>query len=208
MALRPPGAGVIARIRMPAFAEIIEWAATLHGIELLFAITAAAGSLVFLFRIVMSLFFGDLDVDVDADFDLDGGGDGGFSLLSIQGLSSFFMMFGFVGLAVSYTGFSTLASVAAAFFSGAGALLLVGWITSSMYRLQSSGNVQVKNAIGSQGTVYLTIPKGGTGSVQINVQNRLRTMDAVAADKKEIKTGQGIKVVEVRGDDILIVEKD
>jgi hypothetical protein len=39
--------------------------------------------------------------------------------------------------------------------------------------LQSSGTLATADAVGSSGTVYLKIPKGGTGRVNINFKNHL-----------------------------------
>ena len=50
-----------------------------------------------------------------------------------------------------------------------------------MMRLQSSGTVSLFAAVGSEGSVYLTVGKDG-GRVQINFANRLREFDAVSAD--------------------------
>ena len=57
-----------------------------------------------------------------------------------------------------------------------------------MLRLQSSGTVSLFAAVGSEGSVYLTVGKDG-GRVQINFANRLREFEAVSADGATIPTG-------------------
>jgi hypothetical protein len=54
-----------------------------------------------------------------------------------------------------------------------------------MLRLQSSGTVSLFAAVGSEGSVYLTVGKEG-GRVQINFANRLREFEAVSADGASI----------------------
>jgi membrane protein implicated in regulation of membrane protease activity len=74
-----------------------------------------------------------------------------------------------------------------------------------MGKLQSEGTLDVWNALGKEGTVYLTIPPTGKGIVQINVQDTLRELSAVSKDKTEIKTGERIVVVDIVGGSTLVV---
>jgi membrane protein implicated in regulation of membrane protease activity len=169
---------------------------------------------------------GDLDLD-HGGADLDGGdgdfdhGDGdvhaehgydssdiSFRLLSFQGLTAFFMMFGWVGLAMSKgSGFGNGISMIA----GTGAGLVSVWIISRMFqgfsKLQSSGTMNLKNAIGGEGTVYLTVPKEGRGKVRVTVQGHLKVMEAVAEGGKELPTDTRIKVVDVVNGNVMVVKK-
>ena len=72
--------------------------------------------------------------------------------------------------------------------------------------LQSSGTIDLNNAVGQEGHVYLTIHPGQTGKVQITVQDRLMVLNAIAEGNEEIKTGQRVWVVRVSAG-TLIVEK-
>jgi hypothetical protein len=136
---------------------------------------------------------------VDSDFS--------FKLLSMQGLTAFFMMFGLVGLAILRTRAPIILSV----FGGVAAGLFAVWIISILFaqmkRLQSEGTLDLQNAVGASGSVYLPIPKGGSGQVQVAVQGSLKVFDAVSADKKMIPTGEKIQVVGVVDQKTLIVEK-
>jgi membrane protein implicated in regulation of membrane protease activity len=133
--------------------------------------------------------------------------DTSFKLLTFQGLVAFFMMFGLVGLMFD-RGFhvGSLLSLAGAFAAGSATLWLIAKAMTMMVHLQSSGTIDLKKAIGEEGTVYLTIPEAGVGKVQVSVQGRLMEFDAEATDKKPIKTGERIRVVFLKGND-LIVEK-
>ena len=53
-------------------------------------------------------------------------------------------------------------------------------------------------AVGSEGSVYLTVSKEG-GRVQINFANRLREFEAISADGATIPTGTPIRVQSVDG---------
>ena len=169
-------------------------------------------------------FGGDVDIDMDVDVDVDADvgveadvGDGevalqdstaSFRLLTFQGLTGFFMMFGLVGLALTrQTKVSEPWAIAGALIWG----LLTLWVIAKMFQfmknLQSSGTIDMRNAVGQEGTVYLTIPSGGTGKAQVAIQDRLRVLDAVTQDGEKLKTGEPIRVVRVKGDNVLIVEK-
>jgi len=184
--------------------EIIYWASTIIG-----------GTL-FVLRIVM-LFIGGGVSDDGLDAALDSGGadasghhgdaDVSFKLLSLQGLTSFFMMFGLVGLALLKAGLHILLTVVGGIVAGLGTVAVVSLIFTQMKRLQTDGTLNIQNTIGKDGNVYLSIPKNGSGQVQIIVQGSLKIFDAVSSNKNPIATGEKIHVVSVAGDNTLVVEK-
>lgn len=194
---------------------MLEFYNRLNGLEQVYFCAAALGGLFFLLRMLASMFghgdHGDVDVTVDAsDPSLHhvGDSDGSFKLVSVQGLVGFFLMFGLVGLALSRESHVAPGwSVVGAFVAGGLMMVLVAWIAAEMRNLQSSGNVDMKNAVGQQGSVYLSIPADGSGQAQVAVQGRMRIYDAVSKEKTPIKTGERIEVVEVVSGNILVVRK-
>ena len=206
---------------MPAFIE------NLNGLELLFACCAVFGTVLFAIRLIMMFIggiddahsadahdMGDMDTgtgDVDgADMDHTGDvhdSDISFKLLSLQGITAFFMMFGLVGWAViRQSPENALIPIAAGTVAG----LLTVWVMKKIFQfatsLQSSGTMNLNNAIGQEGTVYLTIHPGESGKVQVSVQDRLSVLEAVAESNEEIKTGEPIRVVRITAGK-LVVEK-
>lgn len=184
--------------------EVIYWASTIIG-----------GTL-FILRLGMMLLGGGLNDDA-LDSALDGGdmdvtgdhadADVSFKLLSVQGLTSFFMMFGLVGLALLRAGLHVLITIVGGAAAGLVTVAVTGLIFSQMKRLQTEGTIRIQSTVGSEGTVYLTIPKNGTGQVQIIAQGSLKIFDAVSSNKSQIATGQKIRVTGVSGGNTLIVEK-
>lgn len=203
--------------------------AGLLWIEIIYWAAAIIGGTLFLLRVAMMLIgggFGDGDVDVphdiphdiphdvhvDGDIHTDVSGDHpssniSFKLLSVQGLTSFFMMFGLVGLALLKSNLPVLVTVIGAMIAGLVTVALIGLIFTQMNRLQTEGTIRIQNTIGTEGTVYLTIPKDGTGQVQVIVQGSLKIFDAMSNDKNKIATGEKIKVIGVASGNTLIVEK-
>ena len=84
---------------------------------------------------------------------------------------------------------------------------LMGIIFAAMLRLQRDGTLNIRNAIGQQGTVYLTIPREGSGQASVVVQGSLKVFDAVTENKQKIPTGDKIKVVGIVDNQTLIVTK-
>ena len=182
-----------------------------NGIEIFFLVCALIGGVFVLVRLGLQFAGGDVHTDLDTDLDIDAGGhhtdsDAGFKILSLHGLSTFLMMFGLVGLALyrqSRAGFPV--ALVGAVLAGLAAVWLIGKLFQGAAKLQSSGTLPTAAALGSTGTVYLTIPEQGTGRVSVNLQGRLREFDAVAKDGRKIPTGTAIKVVQVHAN-ILVVE--
>ena len=201
---------------------------SLNGIEKTFLLCAVIGSTLFLIRTVLFFVGGDADSDVDGDFDGDIDIDGdidfdgdidtsglehidsaaSFHIFSLHGITGFFMMFGLVGLAMSReSSFTPLVAVSGGLVAGVFTMWLVAKIFVSMKKLQSDGTLNLKNAIGKDGTVYLSIPIDGTGKVRVIVQESLKIFNAVSSNKEEIKTGENIKVVKIISGNVFVVEK-
>ncbi len=180
--------------------------------ELFFLICAVVGGFFVVARLVLQFVgavddfdtAGEIDLDVDAEHT---DSDVGFKLLSMHSLTSFLMMFGLVGLALyRQSGVGFIFSIFGATLAG----LFSVWIISRLFALfsgmQSSGTLKTAESVGSTGTVYMTIPEGGTGRVTINFKNRLREFDASAVGGASLETGAVVKVVQVNGN-ILVVER-
>ena len=78
---------------------------------------------------------------------------------------------------------------------------------SQMKRLQSDGTIDIQSAIGQIGSVYLGIPTGGTGQVQITIQGALKFFDALSKDGQAIVTGEKIRVAGIMDNSTLVVER-
>ncbi len=185
--------------------------AGMSWLEKIFLVCAVAGGFLFVVRFILQFFGMDGDADVPGELDATGDmhmdSDAAFSIFSFQGITAFLMMFGLMGLFVQTgVGLGAAVSIPAAAAVGVGASWMQARLLSALLGLQSSGTIDLKNAIGAEGTVYLTIPEGGTGKVQVYIQNRLQEFDAVSNDGSAIKTGEQVKVVFWKGD-ALTVEK-
>lgn len=185
----------------------------LAGLEVFFLFCAAVGGFFVFIRLVMQFMGVDHDADptAEAPVDVDAShadSDMGFKFLSLHGLTAFFMMFGLVGFALfRQSNMGHLISIVGGLAAGFASVWIIGRLFAAVGRLQTSGTVSLKSAIGCEGSVYLTIPPQGTGKVTITVSNRLREFDATTKDEAGLKTGAAIRVVGVSSDK-LVVEKN
>ncbi len=197
------------------------------ALERVFIVCAALGGCLFVVRMLLMFIsgMGHGDVTGTGHGDVGGAGHDGsvgggtahhggssdsdvsFRALSFQGLTAFFMMFGLVGWAmIRESRYSAPISALAAAGAGLGTVWLLKFLFESAGKLQSSGTLNMNNAVGREGTVYLTIRPGQVGKVQIAVQNAMETLDATTEQSDEIKTGQRVKVVKLSAR-LLVVEK-
>jgi hypothetical protein len=195
-------------------------------LEIIFIGSAVIGGTLFILRmltmVIGGMDFGDADVPTDFDGGFDGALDGdigldgevdhpstdySFKFLSLQGLTAFFMIFGLVGLALHRADLWPIISIAGGTVMGTLTVWLIGLVFTAMMGLQRSGTIQIKNAIGQQGTVYLTIPATGSGQVEVVVQGSLKIFDAVSEGENTIPTHSKVKVVGVADNNTLTVTK-
>lgn len=184
---------------------------SLSPVQKVFLFCAVLGGGVFVIRTILSLAgMGDHDIhDGDFDFsDSHADADTSFRLFSLHGLTGFFMMFGLVGLGLSRQFWvPDIAAGTVGVLAGLGTVWVIGKVFASMTKLQCDGTLKLSDAMGQQGKVYLTIPAGGTGQVQVAFQGRVMIYDAISGDKEMIKTGEQIVVIDIAGGNTLVVEK-
>lgn len=153
-----------------------------NGLEIFFLACAIIGGFFVIVKLILQFVGGDSDTDVGVGSDDDTGhidSDIGFRVLSMHGLSAFFMMFGLVGLAFyRQSQMGEVISIVGAVAAGLVSVWVIRKLFQSAARLQSSGTLRTVDVIGSTGTVYLTIPEKGIGRVSVNFRNRLREFDA------------------------------
>ena len=177
------------------------------GIDILFAVMALIGTVLFLIYFILILIGGVADgvlevAGFDADFDM--GAEGIFHMLTIQGILSFIMMFGISGLAVTQSDGGDLLAIAVAVISGIFSMWIIGKVFQVMKSLEVDGTVKHSLAVGAQGKVYMEIKAGQTGQVQVEFQNAMRTCDAVLEDEKwSLDTGKFVEVVNVIGETLV-----
>jgi hypothetical protein len=157
-----------------------------------FLLCLALGAIVLVIQIALDLF------GVGHSHDMTLAGDG-LDLLSVRTISAGAVLFGAVGLWLGSMGVPALFVVPAAVVAGAGAGVASALLTRQLLKLESSGSLQLENAVGQPGTVYLPIPprKEGFGKVHFTLQGRTVELRAVTEERSALPTGAAVIVVSV-----------
>lgn len=213
------------------------WWVALTLTQQIFYIIAIVSSIVLMLQIILNLIGlagGDLNMDGvpdalevphDIEFHLDGshldvghldgahldGGhlDSGLGLMSFRTILAFLVGFGWGGVVVSGADAVPWFSVLIATLTGGVFMLVVFWLMRMMFRLSDSGNIDIANAEGKTGTVYLPIPAQNTGSgqVQLMIQGRLREVPAITDEPQPLPTGTHVQIVQILDGNVMLVRR-
>lgn len=187
----------------------------LSSTENIFWVCAILGSLFFLFKILVTLAGGgDLDVESDVNADaLDSidahGTEVAFKLISLTSISSFIMMFGWVGLAsYSQFGLTTLPSLLVAFVAGLITMYLVGKLFLVAGNFTSKGaSFSKTDLIGQVASVYHEIPENGRGKIQITIAGMHREFEAESDNNQKIESFKSVKIIKLLNESTVIVKE-
>ena len=149
--------------------------------------------------------FGDNEVtEVPDDFGLDG-----LRILTVRGIIAFLVVFSWVGIVLESTGAQLFVTIPVSTVCGFATMVLLAFLMRAVLKLRSDGNMDAKNAVGTSGKVYLTIPpaRSGEGKVQLLLQGSFVELGAVTDDEDAIPTGSEIVVVGVSGQTDLVVRR-
>lgn len=172
---------------------------TTSTLELIFSASALIGGVLFLLWFVLLLLGGVAEGVFEGLFGLEMdvmSSDGSFDAMTFQGVMAFMMFFGLAGLYTMNSDGSDSLAIAAGGIAGGASMYGTGKIFQVFFALEASGNVEMSEAIGVRGSVYLRIPEGGVGQVQIELGGALKTYNAKSEDGQGIATGDFIEVVD------------
>ncbi|MCL2071043.1 MAG: hypothetical protein FWH07_02280 [Oscillospiraceae bacterium] len=156
---------------------------------------------------------GGLDTDTGGDFDgSDGSGSSEFGIagmFTLQGVASFFCVFGWVSIFAYRSGLPLILAALIAAVLGLATMFAIAKVMMYLTRLAHSGTLDVKNLLGSMGTVYLKIPAKGSGKGKVMVQTseRFVEFDAVSEVENEIPNNAQVRVIDILGENVLVVER-
>jgi len=155
--------------------------------------------------------FDGVDLDADGDFDPDPDVDefhaSGFRLFTIKGIVAFFAIFGWTGIVILAKGGSTLLASIVSLIAGSIALIGVAAALYAFSKMQSDGTLNIRNAVGHTGTVYIPIApdrKPG-GKIQLILQDELRDLPAITDFHTAIPTGTSVVITAIGENDSLVV---
>jgi hypothetical protein len=173
--------------------------------QLFYGIGLLAG-LMSLLLAVLSMIGMEAHDSVDAIGSADVGGGGG--IFSVKPLTGFFLGFGWAGgMAMDY-GLSVLAAIGVACLAGGALMVIVILMIRAIYSLRSDGTIQVKQAVGAVGTVYISLPANmaSGGQVVVNFSGRQATFAALSTSDRPIASGEKVRVVSLVDNGTVLVE--
>lgn len=182
---------------------------TLFTFFLLCAIAGGAVLLVQLLGAVLGLGGDELD---GPDLDVDAGDDSHsgilFGLISFRTLVAALTFFGLFGLLGNSLGLPPVVQVTIGSMGGMVALLIVWWLMRTMRQLGQDSTIRLEAAIGSEATVYTSIPGAsrGSGKVMLNFHGRVEEYAAMTAYPESLTSGTRVRIVNVHGGSTLEVE--
>lgn len=188
------------------------WYAGLSDTMRAFWICAGVSTLIFLVQFAMT-FIGVGETDGDFDFDGDAGDTmdfgGVMSLFSVRNVVNFFMGFGWGGVCFGPYIDNKILIYLCAILSGLLFVAICLFVMKQLFKLQSSGNIDMNDCVGKVCDVYLRIPaaKSGKGKVQMSINGTIIEWDAMTDDSEEIKTGSKVKVIAHLGGGTMLVER-
>ena len=198
----------------------LDFLQTADGTARLFLILAFSGTLFFALRMVMALVagFGDHDVGADAHVHdvhapSDGhhghGSDVAFQLISLNSITGFIMMFGWVGLAAySDRRWSAVNATIAGLIGGFVTMVLTAHVFRMAMGLVNVGErFSTAKTVGSTATVYAEIPAEGRGQIQVTANGLKRTLDAVSEDHVPLASFSTVTVVKAIDERTVAVRK-
>ncbi|MBQ7377477.1 MAG: hypothetical protein IJW71_04050 [Clostridia bacterium] len=210
-----------------------EWWNALGTVSQVFFCIAVPATLVLLIQTLMLLIgigddadgLGDSVLDGDA-VDIDNTADGifgedsiseapdasgleGLRIFTVRGIVAFFVVFGWAGLAMQDAGVHLGITLPVAALGGFAMMVALAFLFRAVMKLRSDGNLDNRNAVGTSGKVYLTVPpaRSGSGKVQVMLQGALVERDAVTDEETAIPTDAEIVVVGVSGGVDLVVKR-
>lgn len=196
---------------------MINWWNGLELAQQIFALIAIPSTAILIIQTVLQLIgIGgddvpeDIDGDgiPDSDLDAAAAADDGLSLFSIRGILSMLCITGWLGVGLLETALPDWAAILIAVAAGVATLIGIAFLMRGIYKLQSSGNIDISNAIGKVAQVYIPIPAAGAGSgkVTITLQEKFCEYTAITAASEALKTGSYVRVVSVSDGGVLLVE--
>ena len=185
---------------------------SLEPLQKFFWTIACCASLVFIIQTIMTFVGLGTDTDVDAgpmDGSVDSMEDGALSgVFSFRNLVNFLLGYGWAGVLLHDSIEKGWLLQLIAIAVGLVFVLAFVFMFRQVMKLSHDGSFKMEEAVGLKADVYLRIPaaRTGRGKVQVSVKGSIHEIDAMTDNDTEIATGGQVQIVEVLGDDLLLVK--
>jgi hypothetical protein len=173
------------------------WESLTQAKQLFYGIGIVAGLIALVLAVLG--FIGMEHTDAVDAVDAAGVDHGGGGIFSIKPLTGFFLGFGWAGGIALDAGLSIGVSLLIAFGAGGTIMAIVVAMFRAILSMRSDGTVQIKQAVGAIGTVYVTLPAhmAPGGQVVVNFGGRQETLAAISGADQPIASGEKVSVVSI-----------
>ena len=187
---------------------MINWWNGLQLAQQIFALVGIGATVILVIQMAMMLFGlgDDSDADIDDVDEVDVGDGDGLALFTVKGIVAMLCITGWTGVIFLGTEMATALAYVLSFLCGFATLVIMAYVMKAMSKLQSSGNIEIGNAIGKVGQVYIPIKQGGSGKVNITIQGQYSEFSAISTANETLPTGSYVRVVAVDEAGTLVVE--
>ena len=185
---------------------------SLEPMQKFFWTVACCASIVFIIQTIMTFIGLGTDADVDAgpmDGAVDSMEDGSLSgVFSFRNLINFLLGYGWAGAllfdSIEKGWLLQLIAIAV----GLVFVMAFVFMFRQVMKLSHDGSFKMQETVGLKADVYLRRPaaRSGRGKVQVSVKGSVHEIDAVTDSDNEIATGGQVKILEVLGNDLLLVK--
>lgn len=151
---------------------------------------------------------GDEMDGIDGDVSAPDHHNSGLGFLSFRSITAFFAGFGWAGVAAHSFGLPFWLTVLIAIVTGVIFMFVIYYTMFAFVRMQASGTLNYRNGVGEIATVYVTIPPGrsGSGQIEILIQGRQTTAEALTSSTESIPPAAKVKVLALIGRSTFLVE--
>jgi hypothetical protein len=202
---------------------MLAWWNDLTLFQMIMVCIATPATLIIIIQMILLLIGFGGDESFDTADGMDGGVDsvdidtvnsegflsfGGIRVFTLRGVLSFLCVGGWLAMALDYTLPAWLAGLIGLLGGMLTAVILAVAFHYAL-KMQSSGNINYKNAINHIATVYLRIPpkRTGTGKVNLTLQERYTEINAVTDDEDFINTGMPVKIISLTDPTTVLVKR-
>lgn len=172
----------------------------------LYWIISIVASVIQAFLLIGAFMGGGSDFDHGVDSH-DGSTADSVKIFSLRILVAFFVGFGWMGVLAQRQHLPPSTTAFMAVGSGVVFMLLMLFTMRMLMSMRHDGSLRYENAVGLQGKVYVTIPpaRTGVGQIEVMLQGRLITAEAVTDAPEALVPRSGIQVTSLMPPNTFVV---
>lgn len=174
------------------------------GMEDIYFYLGVFSTVLFLLKLAIFMLAGG-DIELETDFDAITETDTSFNFLSVQSILAFFMGFSWMGL-TALTQIRTSGVVALVIAILVGLLFMFGtaYLLFAIKKLDQKPVIDLNKYVGTEGKAYTEFKPMGEGQIQIEINNKLVTTEAISVCEDTINAFAQIKIEKVENNKLYI----